>query len=167
MKKIIKIIIIVFFVGIAVLIIKYSLFTNPTILKHGSLVGPNTQETREIFNLVDEIKNTTKIEDCKKYKNNGEYSCVLNVALNNEDFTLCKSLVDIGVVNMCLENYYAVKPRLEVCKEMIFENDPYYERKTECVFDFAVKSKDQSVCSYLSTENLKTECVKKINEIKQ
>jgi hypothetical protein len=164
MNKITKIILAVISFGVIALIIQHFL-SSGSIITNSSIVGPSTTETKQVFNLIDEIKNTNKIEDCKKFQGNGEYSCVLGIVLNNKDFSLCKTLIDIPSVNMCLDDYYASNPGLDVCKEMIFENDPYYERKTQCIFDFAIKSKDKSACEYLSTENLKTKCAQEVNNI--
>lgn len=131
-----------------------------------TLVGPNTKETRDTFKAVGEIQNAKDVSICAKYKGNGEFSCILNLAVKNKDYKLCENLMhgekgDEEARNWCLSEYENVNPDINVCKAITEDGT---ERRGQCFYDITSIFQDVKTCDNFTLTKDKDACVKFVNK---
>jgi uncharacterized protein YxeA len=93
-----------------------------------TVVGPNTKETKDTFNYLSDLGQTMRIatstETCRKFEGNGDYTCVVSLALRLKNPKMCEYFthtVDGPVytlVNSCLADYIRTTKDMNACSLM-------------------------------------------------
>ncbi len=105
----------------------------------GGVVGPNTPETKALFDAITDIKNATSTETCKKYEGTGsDLTCVINLALKNKNPQLCNFFTESrkdkvpSLKNYCLAYYIDRYKDTSACSYMSLEEKDDYSRAEAC-----------------------------------